>query len=124
MSSSVDAAPKRAAQERRYLKSELEFLGVTMPALRREAKAFVRAQPELDVATLRALGRELWGPIHDLRSVAVAVLELEQAKLEPRDVARLIGWVRETFGVDRLETIFRQKIGQLFQDHAHPGINW
>ena len=38
----------RAAQEKRYLKSELEFFGVTAPEMRRVVTAAVRAHPGLE----------------------------------------------------------------------------
>ena len=38
--------PERAAQEKRYLKSELEFFGVTVPELRRVVKALWQLLPE------------------------------------------------------------------------------
>ncbi len=38
----------RAAQEKRYLKSDLEFFGVTVPELRRAVKAAARNYPGLD----------------------------------------------------------------------------
>ncbi len=38
---------ERAEGEKQYLKSELEFLGVTVPAVRRAAKAWLRERPGL-----------------------------------------------------------------------------
>jgi DNA alkylation repair enzyme len=40
--------PERAAQEKRYLKSDLEFLGVSVPGTRRTVKAAARSYPDLD----------------------------------------------------------------------------
>src|ERR1700689_4559219 len=40
----------RAAQEKRHLKSELEFFGVTVPEIRRVGKAAVRGAPGGDCA--------------------------------------------------------------------------
>ena len=40
--------PERAAQEKRYLKSDLEFFGVAVPDMRRVVKAAVRGHPGLD----------------------------------------------------------------------------
>ncbi|HET8933612.1 MAG TPA: DNA alkylation repair protein [Polyangiales bacterium] len=88
--------PARAAQEKRYLKSELEFLGVGMPALRKTAKAFVRAQPDLGHDTLLQLVAALWEhETHELRAVAVGILELEQAQLTAADLPALIALVRK-----------------------------
>ena len=53
--------PDRAAQEQRYLKSELEFFGVTVPELRRVVKAAVRGYPGLDAAGDGGAGRSRCG---------------------------------------------------------------
>jgi hypothetical protein len=46
--------PEHAAQEKRYLKSDLEFFGVTVPEMRRVVKAAVRARPGLDARAMAA----------------------------------------------------------------------
>lgn len=85
----------RAIQERRYLKSDLHFLGVSVPLIRREAKAFVRTHPELTRTDLRALVDALFRTeVHELRSVGIGILELAWDRLERRDAAWLIGLVR------------------------------
>jgi len=84
--------PDRAEHERRYLKSDLRFLGVTQPILRRTARTFVRAHRGLDVETLRALVDRLWSSgVHELRSLAIGVLELRTDLLGPADVGWLVG---------------------------------
>lgn len=88
---------ERAEQERRYLKSELAFLGVSQPVLRSEAKTFVRGQRDvLDRATLRALCEALWQTrVHELRSFAIAVLELCPAVLTKADASWLLAFIRD-----------------------------
>lgn len=91
----AQANPARAAQEKRYLKSDLEFLGAGMPAIRATAKRFVRAHPELSRRSVLALSRQLWQTeVHELRSVAVALLELRSAELQASDLPQLIRHVR------------------------------
>ena len=69
--------PERATQEQRYLKSQLTFLGVGLPVLRREAKVFAREHADLDRSALKALTQALWATqVHELRSLAIALLEL------------------------------------------------
>ena len=51
--------PERAAQEKRYLKSDLEHLGVTVPAMRKVVVAFRHTHPELGRAQVVALARAL-----------------------------------------------------------------
>jgi 3-methyladenine DNA glycosylase AlkD len=92
----AQANPARAVQEKRYLKSELAFMGVGMPGLRKTAKAFVRAQPELDHAQLMQLSDALWQfEVHELRAVSVAILELKRLQLSAADLPALIALVRK-----------------------------
>jgi 3-methyladenine DNA glycosylase AlkD len=88
--------PKRALQAKRYLKSELAFLGVGVPGLRKTAKTFVRAHPELDHDQLLRLTHGLWQhEVHELRALAVAILELARQQLSAADLPALITLVRQ-----------------------------
>jgi 3-methyladenine DNA glycosylase AlkD len=90
------ASATRAAEVKRYLKSELSFLGVTVPALRREAEAFVRAHAPLTRSELMPLTAALWqGEVYELRAVSVAILELEQQHLRGSDLPALIALIRQ-----------------------------
>ncbi|MFZ5892308.1 MAG: DNA alkylation repair protein [Myxococcota bacterium] len=92
---SKEATPERAINEKKYLKSSLEFLGVNVPILRREAKAFVRVHPELDRASLERLSRKAWETeVHELRSLAIAILEQRVDLLRPSDAKWLITLLR------------------------------
>ncbi|HKU42383.1 MAG TPA: DNA alkylation repair protein [Polyangiales bacterium] len=87
----------RAAQERRYLKSDLEFLGAGMPVIRREAKALSRRDPDLSRAGLKALVSALWETrVHELRAIAIGLLEQRTDLLRKADAAFLIGLVRDS----------------------------
>jgi 3-methyladenine DNA glycosylase AlkD len=89
--------PARALQEKRYLKSELEFLGVTVPIIRREALAFVRARPELDRRALRRLAEAAWrSRVHELRSVVIGILERRSSDLTSADATWLIRLVESS----------------------------
>lgn len=89
------ATRERAAGAKKYLKSTLTFLGANVPAIRREAKAFVRSHPDLTGRDLEALSRRLWdSDVHELRSVAIGILELAGAVLRARDAKWLIALVR------------------------------
>jgi 3-methyladenine DNA glycosylase AlkD len=90
-----DAAdPDRAAQEKRYLKSEIRHLGVGLPGIRRVVAAFAREHPDLRRPELLRLVRELWTvPVHERRVAAVELLARSGSLLEPVDlrlVERLI----------------------------------
>jgi 3-methyladenine DNA glycosylase AlkD len=89
--------PERAAQEKRYLKSDLDFLGVTVPDIRRTVKAAVRRYAggldrDATVAWAIALWRE---PVHESRMAAVEVLTLGVGRLGAQDLATVERMIRE-----------------------------
>jgi 3-methyladenine DNA glycosylase AlkD len=89
--------PDRAAQEKRYLKSELEFFGVTVPELRRVVRAAVRDNPGLDQAAMVAWAVALWrAPIHERRMAAVEILTLAAPRLVAADLATVERLLRES----------------------------
>ena len=87
-------SPQRAEGEKRYLKSDLEFIGATLGQIR----AVVRdASDPLAHDELVAAARELWArPIFERRLAAVMLLERNASELGPADVAMIEGLVRES----------------------------
>ena len=88
---------ERAAREKQYLKSDLDFLGVTVPDIRRTVKAAARRYAgdldrEATVAWALALWRE---PVHERRIAAVEVLTLGAGRLGARDLATVEQMIRE-----------------------------
>jgi 3-methyladenine DNA glycosylase AlkD len=87
----------RAVAEKAYLKSELDFLGTGVPAIRRAVVAVRRQHPDLDRRTLRALVRSLWSrPLDERRMASVLLLEAFQPLLRPADLALLERLIRES----------------------------
>jgi len=87
----------RAAQEKRYLKSELEFFGVTVPEMRRVVRAAVRGHPGLDQAGMAAWAVALWrAPVHERRMAAVEILELAAPRLGADDLTTVERLLRES----------------------------
>ncbi len=79
--------PERAAGEKAYLKSDLDFLGVTVGQIRTAVR---RVAPSLDRAGLLAVVDELWtGPVFDRRLAAALLLDARADLLEPSDLALL-----------------------------------
>jgi 3-methyladenine DNA glycosylase AlkD len=120
--SELDAAlrklgtPARAEQERRYLKSSLEHYGVTMPSLRRTARAFRRAQPELTHDALLALVTELWRvPVHERRMLALCLLEQYASLLVAQDIKLLERLLRESHGWALVDGLASGSVGRLVQ---------
>jgi 3-methyladenine DNA glycosylase AlkD len=82
-------SPERAEQEKRYLKSELEFLGVRLPDLR----SVVKRQPATD-----ELVDGLWRlPLWEARIAAVELLRL-RPDLGASDLPRIEAMIREGAG--------------------------
>lgn len=108
--------PERAAQEKRYLKSDLEHLGVTVPALRKVVVAFLRAQPDFDRDDVVGLARALWKkPIHERRAAAVEVLELSKNLLRPVDIALIEDLLRESRGWALVDNLAASVAGDLVE---------
>jgi 3-methyladenine DNA glycosylase AlkD len=88
---------ERAVREKRYLKSDLEFFGVPVPAIRRVVKAAVRGYPGLDASEMVAWATALWRePVHERRAAAVEVLTLAAPRLSGSDLATVERLVRES----------------------------
>jgi 3-methyladenine DNA glycosylase AlkD len=89
--------PERATQEKRYLKSDLEFLGVAVPDIRRAVKAAVRGYPRLDGPGMVAWAVALWRkPVHERRAAAVEILTLAAPRLTASDLITVERLLRES----------------------------
>jgi 3-methyladenine DNA glycosylase AlkD len=89
--------PERAEQEKRYLKSSLQHVGATVPAIRKIAFAMRKVQPALARDDLVALVDALWGrEIHECRMAAVELLDLHSDLLVEADTALIERLVRES----------------------------
>jgi 3-methyladenine DNA glycosylase AlkD len=93
----ADAA--RARQASRYLKSDLDFLGVSVPDIRSAVTGTARSGPDPGRAGVLAWARTLWRePVHEHRTAAIEVLRHFVRNLEPADLALVEAWVREAHG--------------------------
>ncbi len=91
------ASAKRAAGAKAYLKSDLEFLGADQPAIRRVGKALAGRIREAGDEPLRAVVSALWRTrIHELRSVAIALLEQRESVLDAHDLPLLERLLRDS----------------------------
>ena len=101
-------SPDRAAQEKAYLKSELEFFGESVWEIRRVAKALVSGAKPLEHRDLTALVAALWAePIFERRMASVVLLELHPKLLTAADLPLIERLVRESLTwalVDALAT--------------------
>jgi len=93
----AEGTPERAVQEKRYLKSDLEFLGASFWETQRVVKAFVKGVAPLTHDSLVALVVALWeAPIHERRAAAVELLERHPLLLGPTDLPMLERLLRES----------------------------
>src|ERR1700686_1150819 len=89
--------PARAPREKAYLKSDLEFLGVGLPAMRQTVRALKRDHAELDHRSLAALVSILWKRRQfERRMMAVLLLEAFAALLQPADMTLLERLIRQS----------------------------
>jgi 3-methyladenine DNA glycosylase AlkD len=89
--------PERAAREKQYLKSDLDFLGVTVPEIRQTVKAAARGyRGDLDREAIVAWALALWRePVHEHRMAAVEVLTLGVRRLGAQDLGTVEQVIRE-----------------------------
>ena len=88
--------PERADGEKAYLKSDLDFLGATVPQIRRAVREALERHPELDRQATVELATVLWRkPVHERRFAAAEVLRHRNDVLEPSDVALVERLLRE-----------------------------
>src|SRR5438445_6991417 len=89
--------PRRAVAEKAYLKSDLEFIGATLPAMRQMVRAITREHPSLDRGQLLKVVAALWRrQVFETRMTAVLLLEEFQALLRPADIGVLERLIRES----------------------------
>ena len=82
--------PERAVTEKAYLKSDLDFFGVGVPAARAIVRAWCRAHPDLSHDELTAVAACLWGrPDYECRMAAQMLLIQNPALLGPADIPQL-----------------------------------
>jgi 3-methyladenine DNA glycosylase AlkD len=116
------ADPVRAASERRYLKSDLEFIGVGVPATRKLIRDFVREHEALDREHLIGLVAALWEqPVHEPRSVAIELLGMHKRLLEPGDIEVIERLLRQSLTWAYVDPLAIDVAGDLVA--RHPELN-
>jgi 3-methyladenine DNA glycosylase AlkD len=85
---------KRAEGEKRYLKSELDFIGATVTDIRATVRELA---PRMEHDELVATAVELWEPpVHELRTAAILLLVRDAARLGPDDLPLAERFARES----------------------------
>ena len=88
---------ERAEGEKRYLKSDLDFLGVSVWGIRTVMKSFAKQHPDLPRDDVVALIEALWAkPVFERRMIAAMLLEEHVAVLEPGDLELIERLIRQS----------------------------
>jgi 3-methyladenine DNA glycosylase AlkD len=112
---------ERAAQEKRYLKSELEHYGCDAKALKAAVRAEVPAKG-LTHDDVIAIVEELWRkPIYERRAASVIVLERARKLLEPGDLPLLEQLLRASRTWALVDALAVHVVGPLVE--ANPALN-
>jgi 3-methyladenine DNA glycosylase AlkD len=110
--------PERAEQQRAYLKSDLEFLGATVPQVRDAVRAFLRAHPAVSHDELIAFVEALWAePINDRRVAVVVLLELRSEMLIPADLPLLERLLLESGTWAYVDSLAASAVGSIVERH-------
>lgn len=113
---------ERAVGEKAYLKSPLQFHGVTIPDIRRVCAAFGREHPGLGREELHALVDGLFATdYHDLRSAGVCLLEMKRGLLEMEDLPRLLDLVRRSPNWAHVDWLATKVIGPIISGAVDRG---
>ncbi len=114
--------PDRAVHEQAYLKSDLEFYGVSVPDIRAVAKSVLRQHADLRRVDLIAVVTALWAaPVHERRMVAVELLDLSPDRLTARDMAMLERFLREARTWALVDSLAASVVGVLVERHPELG---
>jgi alkylated DNA nucleotide flippase Atl1/3-methyladenine DNA glycosylase AlkD len=110
--------PRRAAGGKAYLKSSLDFFGLDVPTLRREARAWLRSHPGTGRTALVRLVKSLWrSPVHELRAFAIELLMARQGLLAAGDLALLERMLRGSGTWAYVDAIAVRVVGPLVERH-------
>jgi 3-methyladenine DNA glycosylase AlkD len=118
----TQGSPERAVQERRYLKSDLAFHGVTLPQIERAVRAFTVEHPVADRESLRDLAGALWSkPVHERRMAATMLLERHRTLLGPDDLPFLERLIRESRTWAYVDALAANVVGPVAAGSASAG---
>jgi 3-methyladenine DNA glycosylase AlkD len=113
------ADAERAARTRRYLKSDLDFLGVSVPGIRSAVTGIARSRPDPGRDGALAWARALWRePVHERRTAAIEVLRLFTPSLETADLALVEAWIRAARGWAYVDPLAGDIAGPIALRHA------
>jgi 3-methyladenine DNA glycosylase AlkD len=105
--------PARAESEKKYLKSDLTFLGATVWQTRDVVKAYAR-ETTLDHASLENLVTTLWSaPIFERKMAAVMLLDLHPKLIDAADLPLLERLLRESLTWALVDALAGDTVGRI-----------
>lgn len=111
-------SPDRAVSEKAYLKSDLEFAGTGVPAIRAMVVGWCKARPGLRRDELTCLVQALWAsPLYECRQAAVVLLERTGDLLEPEDMPLLESLLRTSKTWALVDGLAANVTGALIERH-------
>lgn len=109
--------PERARNERRYLKSPQKFFGLTVPFLRKLAKAWLKDHKDSSIEEVINLSQALWaGEYHEERMLAIFLLVYRVESLDFSHLPVIEYMVRSAIGWAQLDMIAAWLCGQIFKE--------
>ena len=109
---------ERAVSEKAYLKSDLEFTGTPVPAIRATVRSWCRARPGLTRGQLIAVAEALWErPVHESRIAALELLDAQAALLQPGDAALVEHMLRTARTWALVDGLATNVMGKLAERH-------
>jgi 3-methyladenine DNA glycosylase AlkD len=110
--------PQRAASEKAYLKSDLEFTGTPVPAIRATVRAWLRCRPDLTHGELIAVTEALWArPVHECRTAAIELLDASARLLRADDAALIERMLRTARTWALVDGLASNVMGTLTERH-------
>jgi 3-methyladenine DNA glycosylase AlkD len=110
-------SPERAAAEKRYLKSDMDFLGAKLADIRRVARQAAR-DPGLDREGAVRLVEELWSaPTFERRMAAALILELNADELRSEDLRLIERLIRESRTWALVDVLAGDVVGEMGLHH-------
>lgn len=116
--------PQRATGEKRYLKSDLEFVGATVPQVRKQARVWLASHTGVEREELVGLVRSLWRRrVHELRSYGVELLVDRGSLLLASDLD-LVEWiVRRANTWAHVDPVAINVLGSLVDRYPELGVD-
>jgi len=109
------ATPERAVAEKKYLKSDLDFIGATVPTITTATKRLRREHPDLARPDVLRLVQGLWErPVQELRMAAVTVLALYSPTLQAEDITLIEKMLRESKTWALVDNLAASVVGPLW----------